>query len=103
MDEASFDTFAARLNHDFSLRRGDASESGEPIAAVLVECSPIPDDGRSSGYTLTFRAASPAPAEQANYLVDADGLTPTQILLVPLRTTPDGVEFHAVFNQLHGG
>lgn len=103
MEEISYEVFAERLDQPFVLRRHDTPELGEPIGAALVECSRSLDNGRSTGYNLTFRTALSTPAEQANYLVEADGLTPTPIFLVPVRQTPDGVEFHAVFNQLHGG
>jgi hypothetical protein len=100
MEEISYEAFAARLDQPFVLRRHDTPELGEPIAAELIDCSRYLDNGRSTGYNLTFRVALSTPAEQANYLVEADGLTPTPIFLVPARQTPDGVEFHAVFNQL---
>jgi uncharacterized protein DUF6916 len=100
MDDISFEVFLRRMNHRFVLRRQDPPESGEGVAAELVECSPRPDNGRSRGYSLTFRVSRPIPAEQGNYLVSADSLTPTPIFLVPVRQTADGVDFHAVFNQL---
>lgn len=100
MDEIGFEAFAQRLNDRFVLRRSDTAELGEAISAVLVECSPHPEDGHSTGYSLTFRAPLPAPAEQGTYVVEAAGLTPTPIFLVPARQTPDGVDFHAVFVHL---
>lgn len=100
MDEISFEAFAGRLGHRFVLRWHETSELGEPIAAVLIECSAHPDDGRSTGYTLTFRAPLSAPIAQGNYLVEGDGLTPSLIFLVPARQTPDGVDYHAVFVHL---
>jgi hypothetical protein len=102
MDDISFEVFAARLDHRFVLRRHDTAEPGEPVAAVLVECTPQPANDRSTGYSLTFRAPLPAPAEQGNYLVESEGLTPTRIFLVPVRQTTDGLDFQAVFNQLTG-
>ena len=100
MEEVSYEVFAGRLDQPFVLRRHDTPELGEPIAAVLIDCSRYLDNGRSTGYSLTFRAALSTPAEQANYRVEADGFMPTPIFLVPARQTPDGVELHAVFNQL---
>lgn len=82
MDEISYEVFAERLDQPFVLRRHDTAELGEPVAAVLVGCSRYPDNGCSPGYNLTFRTALPAPAQQANYLVESDSLTPTPIFLV---------------------
>jgi hypothetical protein len=100
MDDISFAVFTQRMNHRFVLRRQDSPEIGEPIAALLVECSSHRDNGRSTSYSVTFRAPLPVSAEQGTYLVEADSLTPSPIFLVPVRQTADGVDFHAVFNQL---
>lgn len=100
MDDIGLYVFLQRVGHPFVLRRQDASANGEPFAAVLVDCCPHADNGRSAGYSLTFRAPLPVPADQGTYLVEADGFTPTPIFLVPARQSQDGVDLHAVFNQL---
>ena len=74
VEEISHEGFAERLDQPFVLRRHDAPDLGEPIAAVLVDCSNFLDNGRSTGYDLTLRTALSTPAEQANYLTEADGI-----------------------------
>ena len=92
----SFEDFHSRLGQPFTLRFGeqDASE------AVLLECTRGTAHGRARSFNLLFRAGPDAPREQGSYLLSRDGFGPTPVFLVPVRATPDGVEFHAVFNQL---
>lgn len=82
---------------------GDAPAGEAPAGAceaVLTECARSTVSGGPRSFNLLFRAGPDAPREQGAYLLSRDDFEPTPIFLVPVRATPDGVEFHAVFNQL---
>ncbi|MEO6500588.1 MAG: hypothetical protein ABIQ09_01610 [Jatrophihabitantaceae bacterium] len=102
----SFEDFHRRIGQTFTVRFGDegAGEGhvGDDDASeiVLADCIRGAAHGRARSFTLLFRTGPDAPREQGNYLLSREDFGPSPIFLVPVRATPDGVEFHAVFNQL---
>ena len=70
---------------------------------MLTECARSSVPGASRSFNLLFRAGPDAPREQGTYLLSRQDFEPAPIFLVPVRTTPDGAEFHAVFNPIDGG
>jgi hypothetical protein len=78
-DPLSFDDFTTRIGQSFTMRSEDGA------------CG-------SGSFNLLFRAGSDAPRSQGTYLLRRQNFGPAPIFLVPARETPDGVEFHAVFN-----
>jgi hypothetical protein len=95
-DQLSFEGFHVRVGQRFTVRFGEDGVS----EIVLLECTRGIAHGRARSFTLLFQAAADGPRDQGNYLISRADLDPSPIFLVPVRATPDGVEFHAVFNQL---
>ncbi|MEO7261879.1 MAG: hypothetical protein ABI047_11600 [Jatrophihabitantaceae bacterium] len=95
-DPLGFEDFHSRVGQPFTLRFGEDGVS----EVVLLECARGTAHGGARSFTLLFRAGPDAPREQGNYLLSREDFGPVPIFLVPVRATPDGVEFHAVFNQL---
>ncbi len=99
----SFEDFQPRVGQSFSLSYGDPADPGDPAGAceaVLTECARSSVSGAPRSFNLLLRVGPDAPREQGLYLLSRDDFEPALIFLVPVRATPDGVEFHAVFNQL---
>ena len=99
MPDVAFGTFQ-RLEHEtFQLDLGD----GRQTPLVLTECRPLGPDGSTESFSLTFLGGPDAPAEQATYLLSADGLDPSPVFLVPLREiasdTGRRLEYQAIFHQ----
>jgi hypothetical protein len=103
-DPLSFEDFQALVGQSFTMRSAPdgatAGEAGGAAELVLTECTLGAAHGRSRSFSLLFRAGPDAPREQGNYLLSRENFGPSPIFLVPVRATPDGVEFHAVFNHL---
>jgi hypothetical protein len=97
-----FEDFQSRVGQSFTMRYATDDSAGAAGAceAVLTECARSPVSGAPRSFNLLFRAGPDAPREQGTYLLSRDDFEPAPIFLVPVRATPDGVEFHAVFNQL---
>ncbi|HEX8305560.1 MAG TPA: hypothetical protein VF612_11840 [Jatrophihabitans sp.] len=116
-----FEDFHPRIGQSFTLHsaeersgeehsaeeRSGADGAGQERSAgdgagelVLLECTLGASHGRSRSFSLLFRGGPDAPREQGSYLLSREDFGPSPIFLVPVRATPDGVEFHAVFNQL---
>ncbi|HEY0166326.1 MAG TPA: hypothetical protein VGB75_04715 [Jatrophihabitans sp.] len=87
-----FEDYHARVGQSFTMRFGEQ----DVIESVLLEC----ERRGPQSFSLLFRAGPNAPREQGTYLLSAEDFGPRPVFLVPVRETPDGVEFHAVFNQL---
>jgi hypothetical protein len=92
-DPLSFDDFTTRIGQSFTMRSEDGA-----CEAVLLECTRGAAYSGSGSFNLLFRAGSDAPRSQGTYLLRRQNFGPAPIFLVPARETPDGVEFHAVFN-----
>jgi hypothetical protein len=104
-----FEDFEPRVGQSFTMRSADPDDAADPgdtadaagvCEAVLTECARSSVPGASRSFNLLFRAGPDAPREQGTYLLSRQDFEPAPIFLVPVRTTPDGVELHAVFNQL---
>ncbi|HTZ44400.1 MAG TPA: hypothetical protein VMB79_11115 [Jatrophihabitans sp.] len=102
MSDFSFDALESRVGDEFVLRLPD----GGQVPMRLLECSATGPDGARNSFVLTFKAGRGAPIEQAIYLVEATGIEPEPIFLVPARDRPDDpdypLEYHAVFNRMPG-
>jgi hypothetical protein len=98
MSELTFDIFRQLAGRDFRLHLDD----GRLVPMILAGCGAT--GGGDTSFSLTFRAGPDAPAEQATYLVSADGFGPAAIFLVPVARTsePAGLEYQAVFNRAAG-
>lgn len=97
-----FAFFQSRVDQSFTMRLGPDSQA--PLR--LVSC--VSGSGGPSSFTLEFSGGPDAPPEQGTYLLTAEGVAETSaaeipIFLVPLRQTPTGVDYLAVFNQLDQG
>jgi len=92
----SYADFAARVGTDFVLHLPD----GDRAPLVLTECTA---SGPES-FSLIFKAASRAPAEQAIYQLAAPDFGPEPIFLVPIAQRPNDAEFpleyQAIFNSV---
>jgi uncharacterized protein DUF6916 len=95
-DPLSYEDFQPLVGQPFTAHFGE----DDVREIVLLECTLGAAHGRSRSFSLLFRAGPDAPREQGNYLLSRENFGPGPIFLVPVRATPDGVEFHAVFNQL---
>jgi hypothetical protein len=101
-----FEDFHPRVGQSFTVHLDEEppadERSGEDGAGelVLLECTLGASHGRSRSFSLLFRGGPDSPREQGNYLLSREDFGPSPIFLVPVRATADGVEFHAVFNQL---
>ncbi|MDQ1741217.1 MAG: hypothetical protein QOE53_2869 [Pseudonocardiales bacterium] len=100
-DPLSFEDFQPLVGQPFTLQFGEEQFGEEQFGEiVLLECTLGAAHHRSRSFTLLFRAGPDGPREQGNYLLSREDFGPSPIFLVPVRATPDGVELHAVFNQL---
>ena len=88
--------FAARVGTDFVLHL----PAGDRAALVLTECTL----SGSESFSLIFKAASRAPAEQGIYQVAAPDFGPEPIFVVPIAERPDDsqypLEYQAIFNSV---
>lgn len=102
--QPDFAYFESRIDQSFTMRLGP--DSGTPLR--LASCVRRDLAGAPSSFTLEFSGGPDAPPEQGTYLLTAEGDPGTDtaeiaIFLVPLRQTPTGVDYLAVFNQLDQG
>jgi hypothetical protein len=97
--QPDFAYFESRIDQSFAMRLGP--DSSTPLR--LVSCVRRDLDGGPSSFTLEFSGGPDAPPEQGTYLLTAEGTEEIAIFLVPLRQTPTGVDYLAVFNQLDQG
>ena len=69
------------------------------MPAELLSVTPWGDttDGKRQPFTLTFRADAGHQIPQGTYTVDAEGVEPFPLFLVPMKPEPDGMRYEAVF------
>lgn len=102
--QPGFADFESRIDQTFTMRLGP--ESSTPVR--LVSCVRRGLAGGPPSFALEFSGGPDAPPEQGTYLLGAEGIgspgvDEIAIFLVPLRQTPTGVDYLAVFNQLDQG
>lgn len=107
--QLGFEDFEALVDQTFTMGLGPGSST----QLRLVSCTRRDLAGGPPSFALEFSGGPDAPVEQGTYLLSADetsarglgstGSDETAIFLVPLRQTPAGVDYLAVFNQLDQG
>jgi hypothetical protein len=97
MTAPGYADFAARIDTSFLLTHGDGTTS----RVQLVGCEQAPAAVGLSSYSLTFSGGADGPAEQGTFLLRADGFDEFAIFLVPVRQGREGMDYQAVFTQLH--
>lgn len=90
------DMFVGRVGDQFMMQLGDDGD----LALVLTDC--VVSAETTGAFTLTFRAepGGPGAPGQGTYLLEAAGLAPAAVFLVPSRPLPDGgPQYVAVFDD----
>jgi hypothetical protein len=92
-------TFSEHLNTSFRIH----FDESEVMEAQLIE---VIDNGTTSyqeQFSLLFRTPRDRPPRQGLYKIEHEKLGEFELLLVPVRSDKQGLNYEAVFNRLLEG
>ena len=99
MSLPQYSDFVPHLNSQFSLVWGE--EAANILTVELVEVNEMKYDRPNDlgkAFSLLFRGPAEPLLSQGSYQVGHPIMEELMIFVVPIRQTPEGVEYHAVFN-----
>ncbi|HKS42195.1 MAG TPA: hypothetical protein VJX74_16375 [Blastocatellia bacterium] len=99
LETFTMQTFSEQLNTNFRIQLGDA----DAMEAQLVE---VTDNGTTpyqEQFSLVFRTPRDRPPQQGLYKIEHEKLGEFEMLLVPVRSDKQGMNYEAVFNRLLEG
>ncbi|GAB3127091.1 DUF6916 family protein [Glaciibacter psychrotolerans] len=95
--------FASRVGDTFTVA-GDSggAEPDTSVELVLVGCSPLVASGGWLSFSLTFRGSAATPLGQGTFTFTAAGFDPAALFVVPISSTPAGIDYDAHFTLMEG-
>lgn len=96
LENFTIDTFRPLVGRAFRV----IVDERQYMPAELLTVTPWGDtsDGKRQPFTLTFRADAGYNIPQGTYLIDAEGVEPFPLFLVPQKPEGDGSRYEAVFS-----
>jgi hypothetical protein len=96
LENFTIDTFQPLVGRTFRV----IVDERQYMPAELLSVTPWGDtsDGKRQPFTLTFRADPTHRIPQATYTLDAEGMEPFPLFLVPVQPESDGTRYQAVFS-----
>jgi uncharacterized protein DUF6916 len=96
LETFNMQTFSEHLNTSFRLRLGDV----DAMEAQLIEVRDNGTTPEQEQFSLVFRTPRDRPPQQGLYKIEHEKLGELELLLVPVRSDKQGLNYEAVFNRL---
>jgi hypothetical protein len=96
LETFTMQTFLEQLNTSFRIRLDDS----DAMEAQLIE---VRDNGTTpiqEQFSLLFRTPRDRPPRQGLYKIEHEKLGELELLLVPVRSDKQGLNYEATFNRL---
>lgn len=99
LETFTMQTFSEHLNTSFRIQLGDADQ----MEAQLIEVTDNGTTPEQEQFSLVFRSPRDRPPQQGLYKIEHEKLGEFELLLVPVRSDKQGLNYEAVFNRLLEG